>query len=72
MIVLEGDALEIVNTLRHEGSSWSRFGQLVEDTRVILNSLPSWAIRHVGKEANEVAYHLTKFALGQSTEQVWM
>ena len=64
----EGDALEIVNTLRKEESCWSRYRQLIKDSRAILNSLQSWVVGHVGREANEVAHRLMKFALGQSLD----
>jgi hypothetical protein len=36
-----GDAFKIVNTLRQDGSCWSRYWQLIEDSVVILNGLQS-------------------------------
>lgn len=62
---LEGDALEVVNNLKQE-YCWNRYGQLIEDTRVILNRLQFWDVGHVGREANEAAHCLTKVALEQS------
>ena len=58
--------------MRQDGSCWSRYEQLIEDSIIILNSLQSWVVGHVGREANEVAHHLMKLALGQSLDQVWM
>jgi hypothetical protein len=36
-----GDAFKIVNTLCQDGSCWSRYWQLIEDSIVILNGLQS-------------------------------
>jgi hypothetical protein len=41
-IILEGDALQVVKTLKDKGINCSRFGQLVEDTHTFLISL-YWA-----------------------------
>jgi hypothetical protein len=39
-IIIEGDALEVVNALQ-KGYCWSEYRQLIEDAKVILNSLQS-------------------------------
>lgn len=36
-VILEGDALEVVQALRHEDPSWSRYSQLITDARIKLN-----------------------------------
>lgn len=41
---LEGDALEIVQTLQQRDSCFSRYGQLIDDTRVRLSSLQTWHV----------------------------
>jgi hypothetical protein len=70
-IILEGDALEIVQGLRQEGPSWQRYGHLLEDSRARLNGLQFWQLNHVRRDANEVAHGLAKFALQQSHKLVW-
>jgi ribonuclease HI len=61
-IFLEGDTMKIVNNFRQENSCWNQYDQLIEDTRIMLNSLQSWVVGHVGREANEAAHCFTKFA----------
>jgi fatty acid desaturase len=51
---------------------WSLYGQLIEDTKTVLNSLQQWYVGHIKREANEVAHRLTKALVNQSLEQVWM
>jgi hypothetical protein len=40
-IILEGDALQVVKVVSSSAHNWSRFRQLVDNTRIILNSLSS-------------------------------
>ncbi|GLT53638.1 hypothetical protein SLA2020_268960 [Shorea laevis] len=39
-VILEGDALAIVQALQQTMPSWCKYGQIIADTRTILNSLP--------------------------------
>jgi len=38
-IILKGDVLQVVKAMSSNVYNWSRFRQLVDDTRIILNSL---------------------------------
>lgn len=40
-VILESDALEIVNSLMKDGQSWSRNGNLTDDSKIILHSFQS-------------------------------
>jgi hypothetical protein len=40
-LILEGDALAIVQSLRQQEPSWTRYGQFIEDSHVLLNGLNS-------------------------------
>lgn len=71
-IIVEGDTLEIVYALRQDSCCWSRYGQLVDDVKIMLNCFQAWFVGHINGEANETVYCLTKVALHQSLEQVWM
>jgi ribonuclease HI len=70
-VILEGDALAIVQGLRQEAPSWCQYGLLLEDTRSILNSLPFWKVTHVRREANGAAHGLAQAALHQSLDCIW-
>jgi hypothetical protein len=60
-VIFEGDALEIVNALRQDSPCWSHYGQMIEDTKVLLYSFPSWSIRHTEREANEAVHCCAKY-----------
>lgn len=45
--ILEGNALDIVHALRKEEQSWSRYGNLLDNSKTLLNSLQSWYVNHV-------------------------
>jgi hypothetical protein len=51
-----------VKGLRKKGMDWCRHSQLIEDARVVLNSLQVWQVSHVRRKANRVAQRLTKEA----------
>lgn len=38
-IILEGDALEVVQAFKKEDQLWQRYGCLIEDSMIILHSL---------------------------------
>jgi hypothetical protein len=69
-IMLEGDAMKIVNALRIEKQFWSRYGQLIKDAKLVLKGLRSWNVRHVRREANMAAHRLAKTAIRQSLEKI--
>jgi hypothetical protein len=70
-VILEGDALEIVQAFRQEGPSWSKYGQIIANSRTRLNSIQSWEPSHIRREANEAAHLLAKAALHQSLDGLW-
>jgi ribonuclease HI len=70
-IHLEGDALEVVQALKQTGSCWSRYGQIIEDTRSQLNGISGWCVSHTRREANEAAHILAKAAISQSLDCIW-
>ncbi|GLT54215.1 hypothetical protein SLA2020_274320 [Shorea laevis] len=69
-IILKGVALKIVQALQKEEQVqvWNRYGNLIEDSKTLLNSISSWRAHHVQREANSVAHFLAKEALLQVSE----
>jgi hypothetical protein len=45
-IILEGDLLQVVQSLSKIGFNWTRHGQIVEDIREIMRSFQDWLIVH--------------------------
>jgi ribonuclease HI len=71
-VILEGDALVIVQALQKEDPSWHKYGSLIETSRSLLRSFQSWSVRHTKREANMAAHLLAKEALRTPPETVWM
>jgi hypothetical protein len=62
-VILEGDALQVVQALKKEGVNRSKIGHLIEETRELLQTLHSWCILHVCRHLNEAAHRLAREAL---------
>jgi len=71
-VSFEGDSMILVSALNSEDHCWSAYGQLIEDTKIKLNSFSTKRLNHVPREANNVAHCLTKFALSQRSDNVWI
>jgi hypothetical protein len=73
-IILEDDALQVVKVkaVSFNIHNWSKYSQLVDDTRKMLNSLFSLQIHHISRIANKVAHGLAQAAIRQFIDQFWM
>jgi hypothetical protein len=63
LIELEGDAREIILALGNPTEAANIYGNLVSETRKILESFRSWKISHVRREGNMAAHLLALFAV---------
>lgn len=70
-LIIEGDAKQVTDAVQAQGRNSSMFGQLVEDVLIVLNSLPSWQICHINREANMAAHGLDKVASKQVIDTTW-
>jgi hypothetical protein len=68
---LEGDALEITNSLNNTKDNVGKFGNFIMDARATLREFRSWAVVHVKREGNRVAHNLAKFAISSEQNKVW-
>ncbi|XP_062152086.1 uncharacterized protein LOC133860513 [Alnus glutinosa] len=59
-IMLEGDSLEVVNSINDSGLNWSRIGPIVSDIKEVLRSFQVWQIGHTKRGGNVVAHKLAK------------
>lgn len=79
-VILEGDALQVVQTLRKEGRNWSRYDHLIEDTKRELNCLFKWLgndVRHnlngaIHRLANETLYMREENFLIEEVPNIFM
>jgi hypothetical protein len=70
-IMLEGDSLEVVKALQTEGPCWSRFGLMINDAKILLNSLQEWRVCHVKRAGNMAAHKLAKHGLTVEEDHLW-
>lgn len=59
-VVLEGDALQIMQAPKHDGPNRSKYGYLIQDTQKILNGLKKWQVQHVSRKLNGAGHRLVK------------
>jgi hypothetical protein len=71
-IFLEGDASVAVTALNREDEDFSRFENIIVETREILKGFPLWNVSFVRRECNNAAHQLAGFAVNQELNQVWM
>jgi hypothetical protein len=43
-IILEGDSLQVVQSLAKTDFNWTQHGQIMEDIREIMRSFPDWLV----------------------------
>lgn len=71
-ISLEGDASVAVTTLNREDEEFSRFGNIIVETKETLKDFPVWNVRSVQRVCNNAAHQLARFAISQELNQMWM
>jgi hypothetical protein len=69
-IELEGDAREIILALGNSVESDSIYGNMVLETRQMLESFHSWRISHVRREGNMAAHLPAKFVVSHPSQCV--
>ncbi|KAL4368823.1 hypothetical protein GQ457_05G010890 [Hibiscus cannabinus] len=67
-VIIEGDALAMVNRLCTERPDYSVTGSFLTETKVRLKGHPDFAVQHVAREANTVAHVLAHHSLDSSTD----
>lgn len=71
-IILEGDSMQRVNAVNTIGQNWSRYKQIVENIKGILNILKNWQISRTKRETNYGAYGLPKTTIKQVMNSIWL
>jgi hypothetical protein len=57
-IILQGDSLIVVKAIGDSETNWRPSGQIVENTKEVLEALRSGRICHVRREVNQAAHGL--------------
>ncbi|KAJ0088281.1 hypothetical protein Patl1_33237 [Pistacia atlantica] len=62
-IILEGDALQVVNDLLRDEENWGQVGLISMDTKVLSRNFITFSVHHVKRASNVIAHTLAKNAL---------
>ncbi|KAJ0008336.1 hypothetical protein Pint_29768 [Pistacia integerrima] len=62
-IILEGDALQVVNDLLRDEENWGQAGLISMDTKAISRNFQTFSVHHVKRASNVIAHSLAKDAL---------
>ncbi|XP_059446656.1 uncharacterized protein LOC132178224 [Corylus avellana] len=68
-VILEGDALEVVNNMKRDGLWNVSYGLVLEDAKNNICFGVDWQVMHVSCTANGVAHKLAKLAVAINDEQ---
>jgi ribonuclease HI len=70
-VILEGDALQVVNALKASTRNWSPYGHLIEEAHSQLSGMHTWRVNHVRRHLNGAAHQLAKAALTLNEELIY-
>jgi hypothetical protein len=70
-VILEGDALEVVQELKRVNEDAGHLGNLIGEIHVLLRRFDCWSFIHVKREGNKVAHTLAKYAISHPQNCVW-
>ncbi len=59
-VILEGNVIQIVNTIKAKGKTWSKFGHVVGGIKDGMLHLQLRRIDHVNRDTNSVAHSLAR------------
>lgn len=71
-VLLEGDALMIVQAIKNPNTNLSSVGHILEGIKSLCGSFASCFILHVRREGNGVAHRLAKDAYLVDSHRIWM
>jgi len=71
-VVIEGDAVGVVNALNRSVVDEGIITNLITETRLKLGNYDRWSIKHVRRDGNKIAHSLAKLAISHFQNQVWL
>jgi ribonuclease HI len=72
LVVLEGDSMNVVSVINQASPNWSSYGHLVEDTKVLAQSVHQLEINYASRVVNSAAHTLSKCTILHSLDELWM
>jgi hypothetical protein len=70
-IILEGEALQIVQALRLTDGGRCSYGLLIEDMQQLLWRFSEFLVQFIRRETNDAAHKLARLALSMGENKIW-
>ena len=70
-VIVESDALQVINCLNGDHSDKSYFGNIIDDCKILSKDLGVCLFKFVRRSANQVAHTLAKATGSMSDRGVW-
>lgn len=71
-IILEGDALRIINAIASEEEDLSAIGNIILEIKLKARMFRSFTVKHVKRAANAAAHRVAKYSFVLKDLTVWM
>ena len=71
-VILEGDALHLIQASKSQEQNLCPLGLLVEDVKIYSNHFQRVLYSHIKRNGNSVAHNLARYAISIPDFQVWM
>ncbi|XVF65799.1 hypothetical protein PTKIN_Ptkin09bG0279500 [Pterospermum kingtungense] len=71
-IIVEGDAMGVVNTLNSDLFNFSLLGNIFDEAKTLISEFSMCTINHVRREANSTAHTLARGALRNQEAHLWL
>jgi ribonuclease HI len=71
-VILEGDAKMVVQAVNSREINTGKYGQLMDDTKMLLRSFSNWECCYVSRYLNRAAHDLARLACRQIIEKTWV
>jgi ribonuclease HI len=69
---VEADSSDVITSINEAQPQQSYLGSIIEDCKSFVSSFPSIKFCHIRQEANQAARYLTKFAILECIDFVWV
>ncbi|XP_022753674.1 uncharacterized protein LOC111301987 [Durio zibethinus] len=70
--ILEGDALNVINSIQSEREDLSAMGHIVADIKEKGKTFCSFNVGHVRRKANKAAHRLANIGLQHHSDEMWI
>ncbi len=71
-IMVEGDSIQVVQSINKPGLNWGKYGHIVADIHEVLRFFREWKVCHTPRDANSAAHTLAKEGIQVVADRFWL